>query len=104
MTNYLVYMTVSDKAEAERICKAALSAKLAACANILAPMTSMYWWEGELQNATEVPCLLKTTAERYPALEAKLRELHSYETPCIIALPIIEGMPTFLNWIEQETK
>lgn len=104
MTNYLVYMTVPDKSEAERLCKAALNERLAACANILAPMNSMYWWEGALQNSTEIPCLLKTTAERYPELEAKLRELHSYETPCIIAIPITEGLPTFLDWIEQETK
>lgn len=104
MTHYLVYMTASDKTEADRLCKAAVSERLAACANILPAITSTYWWEGELQNSTETPCLLKTTAELYPELEARLRELHSYETPCIIALQIADGLPAFLNWIDQETK
>lgn len=76
---------------------------LCACVNILPPMRSIYQWQGEIENASEILCILKTTAARFPQFEARLRELHSYEVPEIIALRAEAVNDSYLLWAVQET-
>jgi periplasmic divalent cation tolerance protein len=98
-----VYVTTADQAEAERLGRAAVEARLAACANLLGPTTAVYWWEGKVESGTEAALVLKTRADLVDALTAKIVELHSYDCPCVVALPIAGGNPEFLQWIETET-
>ena len=77
---------------------------LAACANVIPGIRSFYWWEGALQDDREWAIVLKTTAERVAALVARIKALHGYSCPCVVALPIAEGNPDFLAWIEEETR
>ena len=103
MAVMFVYATASDAAEARRIGRAVVEERLAACANVLAPMQSVYWWDGKVQEADEAVLILKTTAERLDALVARVRALHSYDCPCIEALAVNGGNPEFLAWVARET-
>jgi periplasmic divalent cation tolerance protein len=96
-----VTTTVATQADAERIAAALVEERLAACVQVAGPIISAYRWQGAIERATEWYCHCKTTWARYPALEARLRELHPYETPEIIALPIVAGSPAYLAWIEE---
>ena len=98
-----VYVTASGSNEAERIARAVVADRLAACANVLGPMHSIYWWQGALEESSETALILKTTRERLPDLIARVKALHSYECPCIEALEVAEGNPDFLAWIARET-
>ena len=98
-----VYITVPNAAEAEGLCGALVRERLAACANILEGVRSMYWWQGSLEKAEECVCILKTTGSRFDALRDRALQLHSYTTPCIVALPIADGNPDFLTWIRAES-
>jgi periplasmic divalent cation tolerance protein len=100
----LVLTNLPDRAAAERLADLLIERKLAACVNILAPCRSVYRWQGAVQRDEEHPMLIKTTAERYPALEQALREGHPYELPEIIAVPIERGLPAYLDWVAAETK
>lgn len=98
-----VYVTVGSRDEALRIARTVVGERLAACANLLSDITSVYRWEGKVEEAGEVALLLKTRAALYPQLEARLRTLHSYAVPCIVAWPIENGAEDFLGWIATET-
>jgi len=104
MSSLLVLTNLPDRAAAERIAEALIGQRLAACVNILAPCRSVYRWKGALQHDEEHPVLIKTTAERYAALEQALRAAHPYELPEIIAVPIERGLPAYLAWVAGETK
>jgi periplasmic divalent cation tolerance protein len=104
MSSLLVLTNLPDRAVAERIADTLIGAQLAACVNILAPCRSVYRWNGAVQHDEEHPMLIKTTAERYPALEQALRAAHPYELPEIIAVPIERGLPAYLAWVAGETK
>lgn len=104
MTPYFIYMTAKNQAEARKIAKALVTEKLAACVNILPEMTSIYRWEGEVEESKEVAIIAKTRKNLFKKLEKRVRELHSYDCPCIIALPIEDGSKPFLKWIKAETK
>ncbi len=104
MSSLLVLTNLPDRAVAERIADSLIGEKLAACVNILAPCRSVYRWKGEVQHDEEHPVLIKTTAERYPALEQALRAAHPYELPEIIAVPIERGLPAYLAWVAGETE
>src|SRR5438105_8568233 len=104
MAAFLVLTNLPDRAAAERLADLVIEKKLAACVNILAPCRSVYRWKGAVQHDAEHPMLIKTTAERYPALEKALREGHPYELPEIIAVPIERGLPAYLEWLAAETK
>ena len=80
-----------------------IAGRTAACVNILAPCRSVYRWKGAVQHDEEHPLLIKTTAARYPALEAAIRAGHPYELPEIIAVPVERGLPEYLNWVASET-
>lgn len=103
MTVMFVYATAGDAAEAERIGRTVVEERLAACANVLAGMRSFYWWEGKVQVAAEAVLILKTTQDWLPHLIARIKELHSYDCPCIEALPVADGNPEFLAWVARET-
>lgn len=100
----LVLTNCPDADCAERIARALVDARLAACVNILAPARSVYRWQGAVEQADEVPLLIKTTAGRYAALEAAIRQHHPYEVPEIVALPIDRGLPAYLQWLADETR
>lgn len=98
----LVYMTAADQAEAEMLAATLVRQKLAAGVHLY-PIRSQYWWEGQIQHATEYALVAQCTHEGYAQLEACVRSLHSYQTPCIVAVPIVQGNPAFLDWIAHNT-
>jgi periplasmic divalent cation tolerance protein len=104
MSTLLVLTNLPDRAAAERLADLVIGKQLAACVNILAPCRSVYRWKGAVQHDEEHPMLIKTTAERYPALESALRSGHPYELPEIIAVPIERGLAAYLDWVAAETK
>ena len=98
------YVTAGSRDEALRIGRTVVEERLAACANVLDGMTSLYWWRGVLEQAGEAALILKTRAELVERLAARIKELHSYECPCVVALPIAGGNPDYLEWIAAETE
>lgn len=104
MKTLLVYITAPDPGTARTLANALVNERLCACANIIDGMQSVYWWRDSLESATESIVLCKTTETAYPALEARARELHPYDTPCIVALPLEKGWPPFMRWIAEETR
>lgn len=103
-TTVLVYVTAPDGETAAALAKTMVEQRLAACANILGPITSVYWWDGKVNTEGEVGLMLKTRQSLVPELTAALRQAHPYECPCVAALPISGGNPDFLAWIATETK
>ena len=103
MSTLLVLTNLPDRETAERLAGALIEQRVAACVNILAPCRSVYRWKGAVQREEEHPVLIKTTAERYPALEAAIRAAHPYELPEIIAVPVERGLPQYLQWVVSET-
>lgn len=99
----LVYVTTASSDEANHIAEAVVGERLAACANILPGMTSVYRWEGEVKRDNEVVLLLKTCAAHVERLTERVVALHAYECPCVVALPIVGGWPAYLHWIAHET-
>ena len=100
----MAYVTAADEEEAYRIAKALVEERLAACVNVLGRIESVYHWEGEVQTATETAFLAKTTEACFDALAARVRELHSYELPCIVAVPLARGEAAFLGWIGENVR
>lgn len=96
-----VYMTCSTAEEARLIGRALVQEHIAACVNILGDIESIYEWQGELCEECEVAMIAKTTATRMPALIVRVKELHSYDCPCIIGLPIGEGHQPYLDWLSE---
>ncbi|OGA11030.1 MAG: cation tolerance protein CutA [Betaproteobacteria bacterium RIFCSPHIGHO2_12_FULL_69_13] len=104
MSALVVLTNLPDRAAAERLADSLIEKRLAACINILAPCRSVYRWKGEVQHDEEHPMLIKTTEERYAALEAAIRAGHPYELPEIVAVRIERGLPAYLEWVAAETK
>ncbi len=100
----LTVLTTTDAEDKARdLASGAVRARLAACAQITGPVTSVYRWEGAIETAQEWQILLKTSAARYDALEAWLTEAHDYDTPEIIATPVVRGSAAYLEWVARET-
>ena len=97
----IVLTTCPDEACAERIARALVEEGLAACVNILPPMRSVYRWKGKIEDATELLLVIKSTVARFPAIRERLRDLHPYELPEIIAVPIVDGLPEYLAWLNK---
>ena len=97
-----VYVTASDLDEARRIGRAVVEERLAACANILPGMVSIFRWEGEIQEANEAVLILKSHGDLLERLTARIKALHSYSVPCVVGLPIQGGNEAFLGWIAAE--
>jgi periplasmic divalent cation tolerance protein len=104
MSSLLVITNLPDRGVAEKIAVLLVERQLAACVNVLSPCRSVYRWKGEVQREEEHPMLIKTTLERYAALEEALRAAHPYELPEIIAVPIERGLPAYLDWVAAETR
>lgn len=98
-----IYVTVPDMQTAARIADAVVAERLAACANILPGMQSIYHWQGKIEKAEEVVVIFKTPAARFASIERRIKDLHPYETPCIVALPVSAGHAPYLQWIAAET-
>lgn len=104
MSVLLVVTNLPDRVSAEKLADALVEGRVAACVNILAPCRSVYRWKGALQRDEEHPVLAKTTADRYPVLEALIRANHPYELPEIVAVPVECGLPAYLDWVAAETR
>ncbi len=99
-----VYMTAPATAVAQRLAEALVGERLAACVNLLSGVRSTYRWRGRVERARETVLIAKTRADRYSALCARVRELHPYEVPCIVAGAIERGHPAFLEWVAAESQ
>ena len=102
MDALLVITNLPDADAARKLAQTLVERNLAACVNILAPCLSVYRWSGKIENAAEVPLLIKTTAARYADLEAAIRAAHPYELPEVIAVRIERGLPEYLAWVAAE--
>ncbi|GAA2450620.1 divalent-cation tolerance protein CutA [Actinomadura vinacea] len=98
-----VHVTAGSREEAEKVVQAAVEGRFAACAQISAPITSTYWWQGKLEHDEEFLVIMKTTDERLDELVANIKANHSYDTPEIVAVPIVGGLGDYLTWIKEET-
>lgn len=103
MDAVLLYVTAEDEAEAERVGRALVEARLAACANIIPGMRSVYRWEGRVQSGQECVLILKTVRALVGRATEAVKAAHSYDCPCILVLPVQGGNPAFLDWIAAET-
>ena len=103
MDTLLVITNLPDAESARALATKLVEQRLAACANILSPCLSIYRWEGRLEEAEEVPLLIKTSAPRYAALEEAIRAYHPYELPDIVAIRIEKGLPDYLAWVAAST-
>ena len=103
MQYYSIYVTAGDEDEAKKIGKILVEEKLAACVNIH-PIRSIYRWEGNIEEEDEAAMFVKTKAGLADEVIKRVKELHSYEVPCIVSLPIAKGYPDYLKWIEESTK
>lgn len=99
----LVLTTLPDRDTAVKLAQRLVQSRLAACVNILSGCTSVYRWKGTIEQADEVPVLIKTRAARYDELEAAIRGLHPYEVPEVIAVPLVRGLSDYLEWVAEET-
>jgi periplasmic divalent cation tolerance protein len=96
-----VLTTAGSEKEAGRVASLLVERRLAACVQVVGPIVSRYRWQGEVEEEREWQCLAKTTRAAYPAVEAAIREVHSYDEPEIIATPIVAGSPGYLAWIDE---
>ena len=103
MPQTLIYITAATRDEAVSIGRTLVESRLAACANVLAGITSIYWWEGAVTEDDEVSLLVKTREELVDKVVEKVKEIHSYDCPCVVSFPISGGNPAFLEWIDAET-
>lgn len=99
----VVFITAADTAEAEHLAEALLTAHLAACVSILPEVSSRFWWRGKIESTREVLLTVKSRDHLLEAIIARVKKLHSYEVPEIIALPIVGGNADYLRWIKDET-
>ena len=100
----LIYITASSAEEAERLAQIVLEKHLAACANIFAPIRSLYWWQGTLEKAEEAVLILKAPRHLYATIEKEILAHHTYQTPAILEIPLGRGLPAYLQWIAAETQ
>jgi periplasmic divalent cation tolerance protein len=105
MEEYIqVFTTTEKKEDAEKIAKAIVEKRLAGCIQIVGPITSTYWWKGDVETAEEWLLFIKSRKNLYDELERAIKEIHPYETPEIIAMPIVVGSKDYLEWLENELK
>lgn len=95
--------TVDDRQKAGGICRQLVERRLVACGQVVGPIESSYWWDGKVESSEEWLCLLKTQRSRYDDAEAAIRELHPYDTPQILAFPVVAGCRDYLDWLRNET-
>lgn len=101
MSYILVLMTASSKDEAKKIVRSLLEEKLIACANMIDSVTSVFWWQEKIEEEKEVLVVMKSHQDLFSKVSARVKELHSYDTPEILALPIVEGSMQYLEWMKK---
>ncbi|MBU1395148.1 MAG: divalent-cation tolerance protein CutA [Gammaproteobacteria bacterium] len=104
MEPLLILTTLPDAASAEKLARALIERRAAACVNVLPACRSIYRWEGAVETAEEIPLLIKTTRAAYPLVEELIRTQHPYDVPELIAISITNGLPAYLNWLATETE
>ena len=103
--NYIVILcTVPDKETALKISRTLVSERLAACCNIIPSLTSIYFWEGKMQEDDEHLLLIKTRSEKFHALQKRIEQIHPYQVPEILALPVVQGNESYLNWVNENVQ
>jgi periplasmic divalent cation tolerance protein len=103
MGSYIQVVTTAEKREdAEKIARAVVEKRLAGCVQILGPVTSIYWWKGNVETAEEWQCVMKSRSDLYGAVEKAIISVHPYEVPEIIAVPITAGSQNYLDWLQSE--
>ncbi len=104
MHNFIQITTAIDSEEgAQKIAQMLVEKRLAACVHVVGPIMSTYWWQGKMETAQEWTCAAKTRAELYKEVEGAIRAVHPYDEPEIVALPIVDGSRSYLDWIRTET-
>ena len=98
-----VFTTVDSEDAANQIARAVVERRVAACAQVLGPITSTYWWEGAVETSLEWLCLIKSTESQFGSLEAAIRDKHPYDVPEILAVPVSAGSSAYLDWLRRET-
>jgi len=98
-----VHTTIDTREAAQKIAETVVAKRLAACVQISGPITSVYWWQGQIEHAQEWVCTAKTQKKLYQELEKAIKEVHTYDVPEILATEIVEGIQIYENWIAQET-
>lgn len=99
-----IYITASSREEAERIANEIVKRRLAACANIVEKISSLYWWKGKMQKDEETLLFLKSRKDKAKEIVEVVRKLHSYENPAIVVFPIVDGSSEYLKWINDEVR
>ncbi|MBC7907856.1 MAG: divalent-cation tolerance protein CutA [Rhodospirillaceae bacterium] len=100
----LIYITVPNRDDALSLARILVEERLVACANVLGSITSVYWWDGKVNEEAEVALIAKTRATLVDAVIARVKQAHSYDCPCVVSLPIETGNPAFLQWVSAETQ
>ncbi len=100
----VIFVTVGNSSDAALLAKSLVEKRLAACVNLVPGISSWYWWEGKVNEDQEVLLMMKTSRDKFAALEKEVLRLHSYAVPEIIAVQIVEGSKNYLNWIEESLK
>lgn len=103
-SSILLYITTRDRDEARSIASTLVEERLIACGNVIDGMESVYWWKGKIETSQEAILIAKTDRRNAEIVTARILELHSYETPCVVALPIEGGNPEYLAWVEGESR
>ena len=99
-----VITSTQNKEDAEKIAAELIQAKLAACVQVLGPVSSSYWWNGNIETANEWLCIIKSKKSLYNKIEAAIKKMHPYQIPEILALPVIEGNKDYLKWLDNEVQ
>jgi len=102
MEMVLAYVTAKDKAEAKKLALGLLENRLVSCVNLIEGMTSFYWWEGKIQQSEEAILVLKTRADKTQQINEWIKKTHSYETPCVLFVPVVGGNPNYVDWLNSE--
>jgi periplasmic divalent cation tolerance protein len=100
MSYLIVFVTAGNREEAVKIVRTLLEEKLIACGNIVDPVSSLFWWQGEIEEEKEALVIMKSHEKLFKKLSKRVTELHSYDVPEILALPIVDGSPSYLDWLK----
>ena len=100
MSYNIVFMTVPNKEEAVKIVRALLEEKLIACANIMDTVSSFFWWKGNIEEEKEALVLMKSHDNLFNRLSTRVAEIHSYDVPEVLSVPVVEGLPSYLDWMK----
>jgi periplasmic divalent cation tolerance protein len=99
-----IITTTETKEDAEKIANVLVRKRLAACVQVIGPITSVYWWKEEIERTTEWLCVIKTRKDLYEEIEVVIRRNHSYETPEILVVPVLEGSKSYFSWLDKELR